>query len=80
MRNLAFVALAHVAVFVLFSASIPAAQAKYGTEKEARAMLEKAVAALKENKEKALAMFNKGEGASGIAISMCFVRTHRTAS
>ena len=32
------------------------------TAQEARAMLEKAVAALKENKEKALEMFNKGEG------------------
>ena len=61
MRNLTFI-LAHVAVLVFFGVSIPATQAKYGTEKEARAMLEKAVAALKENKEKALVMFNKGEG------------------
>jgi hypothetical protein len=35
---------------------------QYGTEKEAKAMLEKAVAAVKENKAKALDMFNKGEG------------------
>ena len=41
--------------------SVPAAQAQYGSEKEAREMLERAVAALKENKEKALEMFNKGE-------------------
>jgi signal transduction histidine kinase len=40
----------------------PAYQPKYGTAEEARAMLEKAVAALKQNKEKALEMFNKGEG------------------
>ena len=51
------------AILVLFAmASYPAAQAQFGSEKEARAMLEKAVAALKENKEKALEMFNKGEG------------------
>jgi hypothetical protein len=54
---------AHAAVVVLLTTSIvAAAQAKSGTEKEARAMLEKAVAALKDNKEKALDMFNKGEG------------------
>ncbi len=36
--------------------------AEFATEKEARAMLDKAVTALKENKQKALEMFNKGEG------------------
>ena len=36
--------------------------AQYGTLEEAKAMLEKAVAAVKENKAKALDMFNKGEG------------------
>ena len=35
---------------------------QYGTPEEAKAMLEKAVAAVKENKAKALDMFNKGEG------------------
>jgi signal transduction histidine kinase len=50
------------AILVLLgTASAPAAQ-KFGSEKEARVMLEKAVAALKENKAKALEMFNKGEG------------------
>ena len=34
----------------------------FGTAEEAKAMLEKAVAAVKENKAKALDMFNKGEG------------------
>ena len=34
----------------------------YGTSEEAKAMLEKAVAALKKDKAKALDMFNKGEG------------------
>jgi signal transduction histidine kinase len=50
------------AILVLVGPSGATAQAQFGTEKEARAMLEKAVAALKENKEKALEMFNKGEG------------------
>ena len=34
----------------------------YGTSEEAKAMLEKAVAAVKEDKAKALEMFNNGEG------------------
>jgi signal transduction histidine kinase len=36
--------------------------ADYGTAEEAKAMLERAVAAIKEDKAKALDMFNKGEG------------------
>src|SRR3972149_8195006 len=36
--------------------------AEFGTAAEAKAMLEKAVAAVKADKAKALAMFNKGEG------------------
>jgi len=43
-------------------ATLVAAQAQYGTAAEAKAMLEKAVGALKENKAKALAEFTKGEG------------------
>jgi single cache domain-containing protein len=62
MRTLVF-ATGLAAILILFTAiSGPAAQAKFGTEKEARAMLDKAVAALKADKDKALAMFNKGEG------------------
>lgn len=38
------------------------AQAQYGTAAEAKAMLEKAIAAVKTDKDKALAMFNKGDG------------------
>jgi signal transduction histidine kinase len=38
------------------------AQAQFGTAAEAKAMLEKAVVAVKADKAKALAMFNKGEG------------------
>lgn len=60
LRNLAFVA-GYAAVLVLFTAtSAPTAQ--FGTEEEAKAMLERAVAAVKEDKIKALEMFNKGEG------------------
>ena len=47
------------------AASAPAASAptaQFGTEAEARALLDKAVAALKESKEKALESFNKGDG------------------
>jgi signal transduction histidine kinase len=65
-RNLVFA----IAILILFTpTSARAAQAQpstqqgqFGTEKEAKAMLERAVAALKENKEKALEMFNNGEG------------------
>ena len=39
-----------------------AAAADFGTAEEAKAMLERAVAAVKEDKAKALDMFNKGEG------------------
>ena len=38
------------------------AQAQFGTAAEAKAMLEKAVTAVKADREKALTMFNKGEG------------------
>ena len=60
-RKLAVV-IGQMAILILLSStSAPAAQAQFGTESEARTMLEKAVVALKENKEKALEMFNKGE-------------------
>jgi hypothetical protein len=45
---------------VLAATSVLAAQ--YGTADEAKALLERAVAAVKEDKAKALDMFNKGEG------------------
>ena len=61
MRKLA-VALIQAAIVLLSTAtSVLAADPQFGTEAEARALLEKAVAAVKENKEKALGMFNKGE-------------------
>jgi hypothetical protein len=40
----------------------PTRAAEYGTADEAKAMLERAVAAVKEDKAKALDMFNKAEG------------------
>jgi signal transduction histidine kinase len=59
LRNLVFIVVC--AVLLLFTGgSVPAAQ--YGSEAEAKTMLEKAVVALKEDKAKALDMFNKGEG------------------
>ena len=57
------VAIGQAAMLILLTSTpVPAAQAEFGTEKEARSMLERAVAALKEDKETALEMFNKGEG------------------
>ena len=47
---------------VVAVATLVAAQAQYGTAAEAKAMLEKAVGAVKANKAKALAEFTKGEG------------------
>ena len=49
-----------VILSLLTTTSVPAVQ--FGTEQEAKAMLDRAVAALKENEGKALEMFNKGEG------------------
>jgi len=54
-------AVSYTTVLILFGATpVPAAQ--FGTQDEAKAMLEKAVAAVKADKTKALDMFNKGEG------------------
>ena len=50
------------AAVLTLSAAAFAQQGQLGTAQEARAMLDKAVAAVKADKEKALAMFNKGEG------------------
>ena len=44
------------------SAEAPTEKARFGSAQEAKAMLEKAVAAVKADKAKALEMFNKGEG------------------
>ena len=59
-RNLALVVAYAVILVLCTAASVPAAE--FGTAQEAKAMLEKAVAAVKEDEAKALDMFNKGEG------------------
>ena len=60
LRNLAFVV--GYAVIQVLSTAASVAAADFGTADEARAMLERAVAAVKADKTKALDMFNKGEG------------------
>ena len=59
-RKLAFVV--GYAVFQLLSTTASVWAAEFGTAEEAKAMLGKAVAAVKEDKAKALDRFNKGEG------------------
>src|SRR4051812_43728587 len=59
LRLTAFVA---IYIAVLFVTIGPTRAGQFGTPEEAKAMLEKAVAAVKEDKAKALDMFNKGEG------------------
>jgi hypothetical protein len=61
LKKLGFVLTAVLSVMVLFVVA-PAVAAEYGTAGEAKAMLEKAVAAVKADKAKALGMFAKGEG------------------
>ena len=53
---------ATLAAMFLGAAATAVAAAEFGTAAEAKAMLEKAVAALKANKAQALAQFAKGEG------------------
>ena len=60
LRNLAFVV--GYAVIQVLSTTASVWATDFGTAEEAKAMLEKAVAAVKEDKVKALDMFNNGEG------------------
>ena len=60
LRNLAFVV--GYAVILVLSTTASVWAADFGTAAEAKAMLERAVAAVKEDKAKALDMFNNGEG------------------
>ena len=53
--------LAAFLALLVFAAVGTSWAAQYGTPEEAKAMLEKAVAAVKQDKAKALDMFNKGE-------------------
>jgi hypothetical protein len=48
----------------------PTRAAEYGTPDEAKALLEKAVVAVKEDKAKALGMFNKQRAGSGTVTAM----------
>jgi hypothetical protein len=59
-RNLAFGV--GYAVILVLAATASVRAAEFGTAEEAKAMLERAVAAVKEDKAKALDMFNNGEG------------------
>ena len=59
LRNLAFVV--GYAVIQMLSTTALVWAADFGTAEEAKAMLERAVAAVKEDKAKALDMFNNGE-------------------
>ena len=59
LRNLAFVV--GYAVILVLSTTALVWAAEFGTAEEAKAMLERAVDAVKEDKAKALEMFNKGE-------------------
>lgn len=61
-RNLALAIGQATVLIVVTTLSVPTAQTQFGTEADAKALLDKAVVALKQNKEKALDMFNKGEG------------------
>ena len=60
LRNLAFVV--SFAVMQVLSTGASVWAADFGTAEEAKATLEKAVAAVKQDKAKALDMFQKGEG------------------
>ena len=61
MKRLSFVLAAALSVMVMAGVTTAIA-ADFGTAAEAKAMLEKAVAEVKKDKAKALAMFTKGEG------------------
>ena len=60
-KKVGFVLTAVLSVMLVVGAATAIA-AEYGTSAEAKAMLEKAVAAVKKDKAKALEMFAKGEG------------------
>jgi hypothetical protein len=57
-----FGVLVALSVAILFAAVGTTQAGQYGTPEEAKALLEKAVEAVKQDKAKALDMFNKGEG------------------
>ena len=60
LRNLGVVVSFALILVLSTTSSVPAAE--FGTADEAKAMLDRAVAAVKEDETKALDMFNKGQG------------------
>jgi signal transduction histidine kinase len=62
MRKAAFVAAIVSAPLLFVAGTASAQQQQFGTAAEAKAMLQKAVAEVKKNKDAAIAKFNKGEG------------------
>ena len=72
LRNLAFVV--GYAVIQMLSTTASVWAADFGTAEEAKAMLERAVAAVKEDKAKALDLFNNGEGGFKDRDHLCVVR------
>ena len=78
LRTLALVVGYAVIQVLSITASVWAAD--FGTAEEAKAMLERAVAAVKEDKAKALDMFNKARAASRIETFTCGAPTPQTAS
>jgi hypothetical protein len=61
-RKPAFIVGPVAVLALLLPVSILSAQAQYGTEAQAKAMLNRAVVAVKQDKAKALEMFTKGQG------------------
>ena len=76
LRSVAFVA-GYTVLFLLTAFPVPAAQ--FGNAEEAKAMLERAVAAVKEDKAKALDMSTRAKGAPMTVIFICSAPTLRTA-
>jgi len=75
-RNLAFIV--SFALIMVLSTTVLLWASEFGTAEEAKAMLERAVAAVKEDKAKALEMFNKGEDGSRplCVVRQCLGRHH----
>src|SRR6476620_8427274 len=78
LRNLAFVV--SFALMQVLSTAASVWAADFGTAEQAKAMLERAVAAVKEDKAKAPDMFNKGEGGFKDRDLYVFCAMPRTAS
>ena len=78
LRNLAFVV--GYAMIQVLSTTASVWAADFGTAEEAKAMLERAVAAVKEDKRRRLICSTMARAASRTVIFMCGAPTRRTAS